>query len=109
LEKNLRYSRLLDFYKNLITKKQADFLELYYNEDLSLGEIAADEGLTRQGVYDAIKRGEKALLECEEKLGLCARFDKISQAVNTISDLISDGDESAGEIRKVIESIREDL
>ena len=72
--KNLKISTLLDYYGELLTEKQKDLLELYYNEDLSLGEIAELKGITRQGVRDAIKRGEAFLFELEEKLKLVEKM-----------------------------------
>lgn len=65
---------LFDYYGELLTEKQKNCFDLYYNQDFSLGEIAADEGITRQGVHDSILRAENALLEYEEKLG-CVRRD----------------------------------
>ena len=56
--KNLEISYLLDFYGDVLTEKQRDVMEQYYNDDLSLSEIADNFGITRQGVRDAIKRGE---------------------------------------------------
>ena len=58
MAKNLEISFLLDFYGDMLTDKQRDVVELYYNEDLSLAEIAAHSGITRQGVRDSIKRAE---------------------------------------------------
>ena len=68
--KDLKFSALLDVYGDMLTEKQRDMLDLYYNSDLSLSEIAQDEGISRQGVRDSIKRGEEALLEMDEKIGV---------------------------------------
>lgn len=68
-QKNLAYSVLLDFYGPILTDKQRAILTEYYDEDLSLAEIAENFGITRQGVRDAIKHGEAALDEWETKLG----------------------------------------
>lgn len=83
-EKNLQISLLLDFYGQLLTEKQREVVESYYNEDLSLAEIAQHSGITRQGVRDCIKRAELQLLECEEKLGLMRRFHLIQQHLGEI-------------------------
>ena len=72
--KPLEMSLLFDFYGETLTEKQRELFDLYYNEDLSLAEIAEHAGITRQGVRDSIKRAEHALGEMEEKLGLVARY-----------------------------------
>lgn len=75
--KNLEISLLLDFYGDMLTEKQRSMVEYYYNDDLSLAEIAENEGITRQGVRDSIKRAEAQMLEMEERLGLSRRFRQI--------------------------------
>ena len=65
---------LFDFYGDVLTDRQKEFYDLYYNEDLSLGEIAENYGITRQGVRDVIVRAEAALTELEDKTGLIKRF-----------------------------------
>ena len=72
--KDFETAVLLDFYGELLTEKQERALDLYYNEDLSLAEIAEPLGISRQGVRDSIKRGEKQLHDLEETLGLVKRF-----------------------------------
>ena len=62
MAKNLEISYLLDFYSEMLTQKQREVIEYYYNDDLSLSEIAMNEGITRQGVRDSIKRAESQLL-----------------------------------------------
>ena len=74
MSKDLSIAMLYDFYGELLTPKQAQAIDLYYNEDLSLAEIAEPLGISRQGVRDTIKRGEKLLLSMEERLGLVNRF-----------------------------------
>lgn len=86
MAKNLEISFLLDFYGDMLTEKQRDVVELYYNEDLSLAEIAGHSGITRQGVRDSIKRAESQLLEYEERLHLAARFREIESVLSAISD-----------------------
>lgn len=85
MEKDLRISLLLDFYGQMLTEKQREVVEFYYNEDLSLAEIAQHSGITRQGVRDSIKRAEAQLLDCEEKLGLLGRFHAIQQGLDEIT------------------------
>lgn len=82
--KNLEITILLDFYGEMLTSKQREFLDYYYNEDLSLAEIAANVGITRQGVRDAIKRAECQLLEMEQRLGLVERFKEVNKGLDEI-------------------------
>jgi len=84
LAKDLSVSVLLDFYGELLTPKQAEALDLYYNQDLSLAEIADDTGVSRQGVRAFIKQGEAHLVNFEEKLGMAKRFAEISKLVSEI-------------------------
>ena len=65
---------LFDSYGDMLTDKQRELFDLYYNEDLSLSEIAEHAGITRQGVRDAIVRAEHTLRQVEDKLGLVARY-----------------------------------
>ena len=69
-----RMTMLFDFYGELLTDRQKEFFDLYYNEDLSLSEIAENEGISRQGVRDVIVRAEAAMQEIEDKTGLIKRF-----------------------------------
>jgi len=85
-EKNLNISFLLDFYGAALTDKQRDAIDLYYNQDLSLAEIAEHTGITRQGVRDCIKHGEAAMLQLEEKLGIAQRLSGYTQNFEQILD-----------------------
>jgi hypothetical protein len=69
-----RMTMLYDFYGELLTERQKEFYQLYYDEDLSLGEIAENYGITRQGVRDVIARAEAYMTEIENKTGLVRRF-----------------------------------
>ena len=84
MEKNVEISLLLSFYKNMLTERQADTVELYYNEDLSLSEVGAELGISRQGVRDNLKRAEAILYDVESKLGLAARFIEIKSKLGEI-------------------------
>ena len=75
MEDLVRVSLLLDFYGQMLTKRQFDILDLYYNSDYSLGEIAEELEISRQGVHDNIRRGKAALFDMESKLGLVERFN----------------------------------
>ena len=90
MEKNVKISLLFDFYRNLLTERQAESIDLYYNEDLSLSEIGAHMGITRQGVRDNIMRAESSLLDAEERLGLAARFLSIRSDLDRIDAIIKE-------------------
>ena len=72
-------SMLLDFYGELLTEKQRECYDLHYNEDLSLSEIAEQSGISRQGVWDNIRRAEATLRELEEKTGLVGRVMELER------------------------------
>ncbi len=78
-DSRLRRSVLLDFYGELLTEKQRECYDLHYNEDLSLSEIAEQSGISRQGVWDNIRRADAALEELEEKTGLVARVTALER------------------------------
>lgn len=90
MAKNLEISYLLDFYGEVLTEKQRDVMEQYYNDDLSLAEIADNFGITRQGVRDSIKRGESILLELEEKVGFARRYRAVQEGVAQLEKLTRD-------------------
>lgn len=77
MPKDLNMSLLLDFYAPSLTEKQRDVMMLYYNEDLSLAEIADGCGITRQGVRDSIKRGEATMVALEEQLGFAKWYREL--------------------------------
>jgi uncharacterized protein len=84
MAKDLKISLLLDFYGDMLTEKQREVIEFYYNDDLSLSEIAENVGITRQGVRDAIKHAEGQLLEMESRLGLVKRFREMTDGLERI-------------------------
>ena len=86
MEKNMELSLLLDFYGELLSEKVRRATELYYNDDLSLSEVAEDMGITRQGVRDLIKRAEGNLYGYEQKLGLYKRFLEMQKGLGTLKD-----------------------
>ncbi len=92
MAKNLELSYLLDFYGDVLTDKQRDVMEQYYNDDLSLAEIAENFGITRQGVRDSIKRGECILLDLEEKVGFAARHQQTQKQLASLAQLAKDID-----------------
>jgi len=89
-----RMTMLFDFYGELLTDRQKEFFDLYYNEDLSLSEIAENEGISRQGVRDVIVRAEAAMQEIEDKTGLIRRFEQMRSHLDAIAS-------AAGEVKTI--------
>ena len=87
-----RMALLFDFYGDVLTDRQKEFYDLYYNEDLSLAEIAENYGITRQGVRDVIVRAEGILTELEDKTGLIRRFhamrSQLEQMVTAADEIL---------------------
>lgn len=100
-------SLLLDFYGQLLTDRQYAILDLYYNNDYSLGEIAENFGISRQGVYDYIKRSRDILKKFEDKLGLVHRFVTNIEKARKAQELLRKIDTSVlnDEDRKRIECV----
>ena len=90
MEKNVEVSLLFSFYGKMLTDRQADTIDLYYNEDLSLSEVGAELGISRQGVRDNLKRAETILYDTEERLGLMGRFLGIKNKLSEIDRIIAD-------------------
>ncbi len=99
-EKNMRYCLLLDFYGEVLSDNQREMMDLYYNEDFSLSEIADEIGITRQGVRDAVRRAEDMLDSLEDKLGLIARFDRLRAQRDEILEILSDETSPKGTVIK---------
>ncbi|MCM3078852.1 putative DNA-binding protein [Brevibacillus invocatus] len=87
LEKTNQVNLLFDFYAPLLKGKQREYLELYYLDDLSLGEIAEMHEVSRQAVYDHIKRAEKQLFEYDEKLKLAWKHEQRMIVLNRMQEL----------------------
>ena len=87
MDKMLKQALLYDFYGDLLTPRQKEFYDLYYNDDLSLAEIAENYDITRQGVRDTIVRAEKTLEEIEEKTGLIQRYHRTRATAASLRDL----------------------
>ena len=94
LEKLVEIGLLFEQYKMLLTDKQREIVSLYYNEDYSLGEISENLNVSRQGIYDTLKRSEKILKDYEAKLGLVKKSkerEKITQVIyNKVVDIKQD-------------------
>lgn len=84
MDKNIKVSMLLEMYGKLLTDKQVDVIDLYYNQNLSLSEIAEELNITRQGVRKSLVDGEKKLIDIEEKLGFMAQKERREKIINDI-------------------------
>ncbi|MCM3022466.1 putative DNA-binding protein [Heyndrickxia ginsengihumi] len=104
LEKTTRINYLYDFYQSLLTPKQRSYMSLYYLDDFSLGEIAEEFGVSRQAVYDNIKRTEQMLEEYEQKLLLFQKFQERSTIFKQIRKIL-DKQDSNQELTSLIETL----
>ena len=111
MEKNVKVSILCEIYGKLLTEKQLDVLNDYYNNDLSLSEIAENNHITRQAVRDIIKKGEKKLFEYEEKLHFMKRtLNQEKRIEKVLSELTKiQKDYSDEQIASVLENIKREL
>lgn len=111
IENSIKLSILLEIYGKLLTEKQYDMLNDYYNNDLSLAEIAENEKITRQAVRDNLKKGEKKLFEYEEKLQIMKKNkmqeEQIANILSEISNLTENSSDS--EIANVLEDVKNKL
>ena len=115
-DKTYEMSLLFDFFGDFLTEKQREYFDLYYNEDLSLAEIAQNVGITRQGVRDIIVRAENTLTEAEEKTGIIKRYFERNSELNRAEELalqiagLCSGDEKlsalAGELCGIISELK---
>ncbi|MCA1030043.1 putative DNA-binding protein [Bacillus timonensis] len=104
LEKTTRINYLFDFYQSLLTPKQNSYMSFYYLDDYSLGEIAEEYNVSRQAVYDNIKRTEAMLEEYESKLLLFQKFQERQNLLNQLKNLVSET-ENPQQMMKIIENL----
>lgn len=90
IEKMVEIGLLFEQYKGLLTDKQREIVSLYYEEDYSLGEISENFNVSRQGVYDTLKRSEKILKDYENKLKLVYKLQEQEKFVKVMVDKIVD-------------------
>lgn len=111
MEKNVKASMLCQIYGKLLTEKQYNFLDDYYNNDFSLSEIAENHGITRQAVRDNIVKGENKLFEYEEKLGIMKKtLNQEQQIVKILSELGKIQTKFSDEkIANILENIKKEL
>ena len=103
-EKNLKLACLLDFYGEVLSERKQSVLSMYYNEDLSLAEIAEEIGISRQGVRELIKKSEEELLFLEEKLGLEKKLKEALSQSDRIFKLLNE-ERVSEELRLEMESL----
>lgn len=103
LEKKQRVNLLMDCYLDLLTDKQKDYLTLYYEEDLSLAEIADDLGVSRNAVYDNLKRAVASLEDYEKKLHL---LDKHLQRIALIQKIEEEQATTREELNDYLEMLK---
>ena len=111
MEKNVKISVLCDLYGNLLTEKQFEFIDDYYNKDLSLSEIAENDNITRQAVRDIIKKGERKLFEYEEKLLFMKKTINQEQRIQQILVNLTkiQKDSSDKKVSSILEGIKKEL
>lgn len=95
--KDLTVGILNELYGGCLTEKQRDMKRSYYDYDLSLAEIAGQYGISRQAAHDAIRKGEKALYECEEKMGFMAKLAGIRRGLERLTEALKGGDAEGAE------------
>ncbi|WP_391121177.1 putative DNA-binding protein [Psychrobacillus sp. L3] len=106
IEKTTRMNFLFDFYQALLTDKQRSYMQLYYLDDLSLGEIAEEYDISRQAVYDNIRRTEAMLEEYEEKLSLFSKFQNRQETIEQLL-LVARDQSSENTLIQLINQLKE--
>lgn len=101
MSKNIEMAILLDTYGSMLTEKQYDTLSLYYDEDLSLSEIAENSGITRQGVHKCIRTSEEYLTQLEDTLGFAEKYRKVCGICDELAELIGKNVDNAAEKSKI--------
>ena len=111
LEEKVKISILLEIYGKLLTEKQLEILSDYYNNDLSLSEIAENNNITRQAVRDIIKKGENKLFELEEKLEIMKRmFNQEEKIAIILSELTKIEQKSSDkQIAQILTHVKKEL
>ena len=105
IEKTNRINALFEFYEPLLTTKQMTYIALYYRDDYSLGEIAENYAVSRQAVYDNIRRTEKILEEYEQKLHLYERFEKQSKKIDKIYEYVKKNYQADQKLLQLVEEL----
>ncbi|HHY78636.1 MAG TPA: YlxM family DNA-binding protein [Clostridiales bacterium] len=110
IEDVVKKTLLFDFYGQLLTDKQRNIVEMYYGHDLSLSEISEQIGISRQGVYDTLKRAEATLEEYEDRLKLVDRFLQqkkiLSDITSMLDEIINEGYDDIEDIKNRLKKIK---
>ena len=111
MDKHIEISVLWEIYGKLLTEKQYEVLNDYYNNDLSLSEIAENNNISRQGVRDLIKKGESKLFEYEEKLGIMKKTQENEQTIQLILAQLSKIQDNSSDrkIEKILNEVQKEL
>ncbi|MCR4781150.1 MAG: DNA-binding protein [Lachnospiraceae bacterium] len=109
MEDKIKQGNLYEFYGDLLNDHQKKIYEDYVLNDLSLGEIAENEGITRQGVHDLVKRATNTLLEYENKLGMMKRFFSIREDISSMKSIISSGKYTDDQLLEILKRIDGEL
>lgn len=107
IEKTNRMNALFEFYSTLLTEKQMNYIELYYADDFSLGEIAEEYDVSRQAVYDNIKRTEKLLETYEKKLHLYSNYVVRQELIDEIKSMLKESYPETDSIKILLDKIQE--
>ena len=105
---DVKMAMLLDVYGGLLTKKQYDAADLYYNEDYSLNEIATYFNVSRQGIHENIKQATENLIKYEKILKICEKNKKLSETLESVKKLL-DGNDKKEETVKLLEEVIRDV
>lgn len=105
-EKLKEISLLLDFYQGLLSERQKELCDYYYNDDLSLSEIAANTGITRQGVRDSLKKAEEILVSAEESLGFLKAWRERQRILDSLEERLEELGVSDQRLDGIVKTLR---
>ncbi|EUJ24659.1 DNA-binding protein [Listeria grandensis FSL F6-0971] len=105
-EKTTRMNFLIDIYESLLTEKQKSYVSLYYLEDLSLGEIAEEYEVSRQAVYDNIKRTEAVLDNYEDKLGVLKKYQEREELIEQLEQHLQANEILTSEVAGLLQQLK---
>ncbi|MDQ0337533.1 putative DNA-binding protein YlxM (UPF0122 family) [Caldalkalibacillus uzonensis] len=106
LEKKTHLNLLYDFYHPLLTDKQRQYMELYYYDDLSLSEIAEQFQVSRQAVYEHLKRAEELLTKYEAQLQLAAKYAQRQQLLERMTGLLEESSPDREELKRLVSALK---